>query len=664
MKIKNIILSGVAILAAGLTSCDYLDVVPPEQPSVNNTMDNYTQALGFLYTCYKGVTVPVQSDWRQDQNINYCQPVPGQHAGDYAGCTDEWVMENAQAAPIVRANYSNTLSANNNLNVLKIYSIWLNNVFLFLEKLEEIGEPKGIADPATIKEWRAEAKFLQAFYHYRMLQRYGPIPIVERHSSLDVSSSNFPGRMHYDYCVNWICDKLDEAAQDLPATRASSEVGRATSVICKALKARILLYAASPLYNGEFPFPEWKNKVETPGYGYDLVSNEYDRSKWERALIASREALETARAAGHELYHGSATYETQTMIDNTYVPVDGADDDFKRAVLRMRNVNVLKVSEGNIELIWSSLANISNSYEYRARIIRNPLPKTTALPNGFTSSTGIVGPTLATILRFQTKDGYQPENDPNFAPEGDWYKSAGIPDNGDALRSHIINLNKNREPRFYAWIAFDGGDYGTLLKYGRGPVHINMLSTAAQGYDSSKPRDYSTTGWNTQKYINPRSNINESGRESYVYGPRNLIRVAELYLNIAECQAELGNTQEALNNINVIRRRAGAKELTVDMVATSGKSIVDWARDERSIELFDEMHRYFDLRRWAIGEVCGQGKRLGLNSRVNNPTFQQFNTVTSINQGHIYNWGDRMYLYPIDAQELYANPNMVQSPGY
>ena len=76
------------------------------------------------------------------------------------------------------------------------------------------------------------------------------------------------------------------------------------------------------------------------------------------------------------------------------------------------------------------------------------------------------------------------------------------------------------------------------------------------------------------------------------------------------------------------------------------------------------MHRYFDLRRWAIGEVCGQGKRLGLNSRVNNPTFQQFNTVTSINQGHIYNWGDRMYLYPIDAQELYANPNMVQSPGY
>ncbi|MDE7444079.1 MAG: RagB/SusD family nutrient uptake outer membrane protein, partial [Muribaculaceae bacterium] len=157
-----------------------------------------------------------------------------------------------------------------------------------------------------------------------------------------------------------------------------------------------------------------------------------------------------------------------------------------------------------------------------------------------------------------------------------------------------------------------------------------------------------------------------SGGANYssVFAPRPLIRLAELYLNLAECYAELGNTEKALENINVIRRRAGATELTADMVTRSGKSIVEWARDERSIELFDEMHRYFDVRRWCKGHLLGNGQRMGLNAHVQDPTFEEFNKPVSVNLGHLYTWGDRMYLYPIDAQELYSNPQFVQSPGY
>lgn len=93
--------------------------------------------------------------------------------------------------------------------------------------------------------------------------------------------------------------KLDEAAKDLPASRIGSEWGRATSTIAKAVKARLLLYAASDLWNGKFPYPDWKNKnFETPGYGKELVSQVYDPDKWERALTACKDALEWAEGEG------------------------------------------------------------------------------------------------------------------------------------------------------------------------------------------------------------------------------------------------------------------------------------------------------------------------------------------------------------------------------
>ncbi|MDE7443346.1 MAG: RagB/SusD family nutrient uptake outer membrane protein, partial [Muribaculaceae bacterium] len=76
MKIKNLFITAVVIAAFGFstTSCDYLDVVPPEKASLNNTMDNYKQALGFLHECYKGISHPVAEDWKQGINTSVGQP--------------------------------------------------------------------------------------------------------------------------------------------------------------------------------------------------------------------------------------------------------------------------------------------------------------------------------------------------------------------------------------------------------------------------------------------------------------------------------------------------------------------------------------------------------------------------------------------------------------
>ena len=173
--------------------------------------------------------------------------------------------------------------------------------------------------PGEKEQWLAEAHFLIAYYHFALLRKYGPIPVITEYVPQSTPSSEFGGRCHYDYCVNWIAYQLDLAAQNLPPTREGTEWGRATSTMAKALKARVLMYAASPLWNGSFVYPNWRNtNYETPGYGMELVSNKYDPAKWERALTACKEALTAAEAAGYKLFDLEAS-EAKAAIDK--VPV-------------------------------------------------------------------------------------------------------------------------------------------------------------------------------------------------------------------------------------------------------------------------------------------------------------------------------------------------------
>ena len=142
--------------------------------------------------------------------------------------------------------------------------------------------------------------------------------------------------------------------------------------------------------------------------------------------------------------------------------------------------------------------------------------------------------------------------------------------------------------------------------------------------------------------------------------------MAELYLNLAECHAALGNTTEALANLNEIRQRAGISDLTENDL-TSSMSLTDWVRNERFVELFEEGHRYYDLRRWTTApEMLRAGTRYGLNGFRVNSSFEDFNKPTLIDQP--FKWDDKLYLLPVWSREgmdeLYSNPQLVQAPGY
>ncbi|UKJ06742.1 RagB/SusD family nutrient uptake outer membrane protein [Solitalea lacus] len=98
------------------------------------------------------------------------------------------------------------------------------------------------------KRMKAEARFLRAWFYHILTKTYGGVPILDRTWGVN-EDLNLP-RNTYEECVNFMIQDLDAAAADLPIRYVGQDYGRATKGACLALKARVLLFAASPLFNG------------------------------------------------------------------------------------------------------------------------------------------------------------------------------------------------------------------------------------------------------------------------------------------------------------------------------------------------------------------------------------------------------------------------------
>lgn len=731
MKLKNIFkFASIAVASAsllGVTSCNYLDVVPPEQAGLPDAMKNHTNALGFLYSCYAqiGNRDAMPRDYRSVLNS----------ANDEYLIPEAWYAKDNPPAYAVMRNTQNSGSPATAPGFWSGYYKGIGQTLLFDRELDGEGAKNEVwTDQAEYDMWKAESRFCRAYYHMQLMRIYGPIPLTTTLLGQDIGLGDYPGRTHFDGCVNWVVNEFDECAKVLPATRPVEETNRATSVICKALKARILLYAASDLYNGGFPKPYngWKNTsftskdpVTGKDYGNELVSREFDETKWQRALLACSEALEAAEAAGFKLFDPANAQEQP--IDAAVTPADiwipGLDEmgaeltnlgvkyqgelegdeeefdpaQFRRAVYVLRYLTTTTPNEGNTELIWGENTQVYGvtGSESTARAPRRIVQNSS---NGtWYEGWNGVSPTLYTVEHFLNADGTLPGTSQatpltQLIGSAHFYDEAGYTEPDEALRSHITNICMYREPRFYAWIGFDGGNYLTRIKNGD-PLVINLRNPDAQGHGQNE-RNYSVTGFMSMKHVDPLTSWTTDGTHTGgTNSPEILIRLSELILNLAECQAEMYDRgispaandtynagknlgEEAVRNINRIRKRAYVPALKLDIAdrkvtenysdGTGSKtwSLVDWVRNERFVELWDEGHRYFDVRRWVAGpEYFGYGKRRGLNGLgVGSLSATEFNKPMMINSQYTFHY--RQYLYPISVDEVYKNPQMVQNPGF
>ena len=653
MMNNNIIKTfSVLVALAASFSCSYLDVVPPEQPDLDDMMVDEATTTKMLYSCY-----------------SYAQNTRSlQFAGNLDMGSDECVMPQEWESYASRVQWNSITPSSINGDGQYVWTIWYNGIGycnLFLKLIEEQNPPM---NPNLREQFICEAKFLKAWYHFRLLQLFGPIPIVDHFMEANQPKSDFPGRSHFDYCVKYICDLLDEAAEGLPANYSNySYYGRATSIACKAIKARVLVLAASPLWNGEFPDKTWCNtSYETPGYGKELVSHTYDATKWTKARDAMAEAVRLAEAAGAELF----TLEDSEILrknQNIGLPVipglqsSAASEPFKKRVILMRYVMSSSLNDGNTETVWGFVHQ--GTYVDNHGTVMSSLPHY-ILKNDKDERVGGYGglsPTLYAVEHFFTKNGFLPQDDPSFCPASEYHKSAGLGN------TDITKINVDRDPRYYAAISFDGDEYSTKVAGGHS-LYCEMRDNTKTGYDPViwGTRNYVVTGWLNKKWVHPNyqyTGIGWNSNYSACRVPMPIVRLAEMYLSLAECEAQCGNDNEAIVYMNKVRERAGVTLWTPALLAAKGKTALQAVLEERFVECFMEGYRYYDIRRYLQGhERLSAGRWMGLNAIQTAPSFESFNTVVNINQP--FEWNDRMYLLPISNSEVYSNPNMVQAPGY
>lgn len=175
----------------------------------------------------------------------------------------------------------------------------------------------------NIKRWKYEVRFLRAYFYFELIKRYGGVPVITR--PVEIGDS-FP-RNTLDSCVNFIVKECDDIALGLPIKYTEQEnLGRATRGAVLALKSRVLLYAASDLFNS----PEkWASDYANK----DLISvKTIDRKeRWKRAADAAKNVIDLADA-GYALsnnYQGIFRSYTDTEI--ILARRDGASNDFEKA---------------------------------------------------------------------------------------------------------------------------------------------------------------------------------------------------------------------------------------------------------------------------------------------------------------------------------------------
>ncbi len=164
----------------------------------------------------------------------------------------------------------------------------LRHAYIFKENVDRVETiPQAERD-----QMKAEAKALIAMRYHEMVKRYGGVPIVRQ--SYDVSDDLMIERSTFEETVNFIVKMCDEAAAILPNAHSDEWKGRMTKGAAMAIKARTLLFAASPLYNATesvlaYPNPEL------------LCYGNFDANRWQTAALANLEVITWAEQNGHEL---------------------------------------------------------------------------------------------------------------------------------------------------------------------------------------------------------------------------------------------------------------------------------------------------------------------------------------------------------------------------
>ncbi|MBJ6369606.1 RagB/SusD family nutrient uptake outer membrane protein [Snuella sedimenti] len=647
-----------------LFSCDYLDFVPDDVATIDDAFDDQKSAETFLFTCYSWM--PNLGDKRNNPALlggdEVAYPLGAfSHIEDLQKVAVHEIAMGFQSPDNPYTDYWTGANGGKNL-----YS-GIRDCNIFLEKINEVP----YIDEFLKKRWIAEVKFLKAYYHFFLFRMYGPIVLVPENVEVDAEVDEFHQfRSPIDECSSFIVNLLNEAAPDLPLVIGDIELelGRATKVAALALKAKTLVWTASPLFNGN---DEVSNLVDSRGIR--LFPSTVDSNKWNTAADACKQAIDAANEANIALFEYSPT--------GVPLPTGTTIDDLPNEILKVITLNTSLTERWTDEKLFVST-------EGRAGTALQNMGMGRA-HSRFESNiqvTGHFSPSLSIAEQFYSKNGVPIDEDitwdyANMYKLRTYNAATDVDDNGNGVADNLyyikdgettVNFHFDREPRFYASLGFDRGIwFGNPATYSnRNPGYTDHYLEARAGEYAGNllAGRYSTTGYIAKKvaYFNNSIRNSTSGLTVRDY-PFPEIRLSGLYLFYAECLNEIDNQSLAIEYIDKVRERAGLKGVLESWSTYSNQpnkpstksGLRQIIQDERLNELAFEGQRFWDIRRWKLAEELQRRPQKGWNTE--GKTAEDYYTPVTV---FVLPYSFKNNLFPIPTEELLRNPNLVQNPGW
>ncbi|VBB48462.1 SusD family protein [uncultured Paludibacter sp.] len=566
-------------------------------------------------------------------------------------------------------------------------SIYIHNI----EKNKEMSEEEVITS-------RAEARFLRAYYYWQLLRKYGPIPILPDEGvdfTKDYEELAIP-RSTYEECVDYITAELALAARDLPGKegRSNREIAKPTKGAALAARAKVYLYGASPQYNGN-----------TSAFAKKLVNNEgkslladkdgnvvYKPERWAKAAAAAKEVMDLGE---YQLY----TVPKRTVSTGNMKGAPGASAsmtfDYYRYPKTIEPPVKAGYSDTNFPEGWADIdpcESYRQLFDGSLTAFSNPELIFTRGYGDFMNNLSIhqmprsLGGWNCHGITLKTYDAYYMNDGSDFDRNSS--KSQGYTDASTRSAKYYLNYpplppgvslqNANREPRFYASVAYNGSIWENEGSNVSNNLRYNQIFYFRDSPDGKEATGfYIWTGIGIRKYYNP-----EDWSGYRVPKAEPAIRYAEVLLTYAEALNELPeganysiptydgegtinvsrNQSEISKGLRPVRVRAGLSDFT-DTYFGDQVKMRELIKREWQIEFMGESHRYYDLRRWKDAEKEEAMPVWGFNMNMTKAQIDFWHTPVEISQVPAI-FADKMYLWPISHDELRKNRKLTQNPGW
>ena len=633
MKKNTIKLLIISIITSFLMSCnDYLDKAPDNAITLEMVFNDKKRTEEWLAAVYSNVPDALVD---YSRNLGYVFMSDDAQIGISMGQFYkewEWIVSNNQGS------LNPTIKPADSRNRWDLAYKDVRSALIFIENAKPISNQYLTAEQVT--QMKMEARFLIAFYYHKLIEIYGPVPLVTELISADAPIAEMmKPRTPMNEIVNWLDNEYRELANFFPAQYPNPDqmFGRPNKGICLALRSRLWLYAASPLFNGNPDFVDVVNPDGTP-----LFNNQKDMGLWKKAAETTREFLDLAEAGNYSLHierYRNGNIDPFMSFQNLFTTI-GAQ---------------------NKEIVFG---RARNSYEWYHKVSN---------PRGFSGGSGYFGSTQNLVDVFHMKNGLMPilgynaDGSPIINTLSEYTETGfttnkiiypntsynlGGSGNVEGLVTDVgtFNMYANREPRFYLTVWHNNQWI---------PLANRKTDFKSGGLDGGPTHDSPQSGYLNRKATNPEA---DPRNNKIPYQTSILLRLAEFHLNYAEALNEYKpGDPEILVYLNKIRERAGipiygngSGEIAIPSDQDEMREAI---RRERRIEFAIEGDiRYNDLRRWKIAEEVFKTPIMGMNrTGTKDEDFYK----RTVYMQRIFE--KKNYLYPILQNYLDNNPNLVQN---